>query len=79
MGLNRQDRVVIFMDNSLETVVSLYGVLKGAGVFVIVNGSIKSRKLAYVLQDSGARILITHTAKAPVVSTAMESMQMSCR
>ncbi len=70
-GLRRQDRVAVFLDNSSETVISLYGILKASGIFIILNGLMKPRKLAYVLKDSGARILITDTAKAGVVEEAI--------
>ena len=45
MGISRQDRVVIFMDNSVESVVSLFGILKAGGIFIIVNPTMKSKKL----------------------------------
>ena len=44
-GVNRGDRVAVFMDNSAETVISLYGILKAGGVFIILAGSLKGAKL----------------------------------
>lgn len=79
IGLKRQDRVVVFLDNSVETVISLYGILKAGGIFVILNGSMKSQKLSYVLQDSGARILISHTSKAKVVDDAINRLKIKCK
>jgi amino acid adenylation domain-containing protein len=75
MGVKRGDRVVIFLDNSAETVISLYGVLKAGGVFVIVSSTIKGRKLAYILSNSGARLLIAGTNKARVVAEVLETCQ----
>ena len=40
VGLQRQDRVLVFLDNCSETVISLYGILKAGGVFVVLNGSL---------------------------------------
>lgn len=74
-GIKRQDRVIVFMDNSIETIISLYGILKANAIFIIVNGSIKAKKLAYMIHDSGARILITHTSKASVVEAALSSFE----
>ena len=79
MGLRRQNRVVIFMDNSAESVIALYGILKAGGVFVILESSIKAKKLNYILRDSGANILITHVNKARVVREAIDNLQNSCR
>jgi acyl-CoA synthetase (AMP-forming)/AMP-acid ligase II len=73
------DRVVIFLENSAETVIALYGTLQANGVFVIVNGGLKARKLAYILNDSGARFLITHVSKATVVAEAFNSMPSDCK
>ena len=74
LGVRRQDRVVVFLDSSAESVISLYGILKANGVFVIVNGDLKARKLAYVLKDSGAKILITHINKTRVVEDAFHDL-----
>ena len=70
-GIRRGDRVAVFMDNCAETVISLYGILKAGGVFVVLSGSLKGAKLRYILENSGANILITHTSKSRVVSDAL--------
>ncbi len=73
-GINRGDRVAIDLDNGLETVVAVYGVLKAGAAFVMVNPSTKAQKLAYVLRHSRARALLiaSHTFKA--VSGALASV-----
>ena len=58
-GLRRQDRVVVYLGNSVESVVSLYAILKAGGIFVIVNPQVKAAKLAYILNDCQARVVIT--------------------
>jgi amino acid adenylation domain-containing protein len=70
-GVRRADRVAVLLDNSAETVISLYGILKAGGVFIILAGSLKGAKLRYILENSGANVLITHTSKARVVSEAL--------
>ena len=79
MGLHRGDRVVVFLDNSVESVISLYGILKASGVFVIVNGDLKARKLAFILKDAGAQILITQTSKAAIVREALEGSEIDAK
>jgi long-chain acyl-CoA synthetase len=74
-GLLPQDRVVIFMDNSIETVVGIYGVLKAGGVFVILNTSLKADKLAYILTNADPVTLISHTSKARIVMEALDKVQ----
>jgi long-chain acyl-CoA synthetase len=61
LGLARQDRVVIFLDNSVETVQGLFAAQKASGVFVVVNPQVKGDKLAFILKDCNARILVTGT------------------
>jgi len=70
-GVRRQDRVVVLLDNSAEAVISLYGILKAGGVFIILAGSLKGAKLRYIMENSGANILITHVSKARVVKDAL--------
>ena len=74
LGLAPRDKVAVLLDNSAETVISLYGISKASGVFVIANATLKASKLAYILKDSGARTLITHTSKAKVVAQALEQL-----
>jgi long-chain acyl-CoA synthetase len=74
MGLSRQDRVAIFLDNSAEAVVSLYGTLKAGGIFVILNASLRPGKLGYILQDSGARFLIASGKNAGIVKAALSQL-----
>ena len=72
VGVEKQSRVVILLDNSSEAVISIYGILKAGCIFVLVNGAIKSRKLAYILNDSKAEVLITHVSKNKIVHEALE-------
>ncbi len=58
-GLRRGDRVVLYLNNNLEAVVGIFGVLKAGGVFVVVNRTTKSDKLLYVLNNCRASALLT--------------------
>lgn len=70
-GIKRQDRIVIFLDNSVEAVISIFGILKAGCIFVLLNATMKGKKLNYILKDSGARAIITHTNKNRVVIEAV--------
>ena len=63
LGLQRGDRVVIFLDNSPEVAISIFAALKAGGVFVIVNPTAKIDKLAYILNNCRARVVITQASK----------------
>ena len=58
-GLQRGDRVVLYMPNSVELVISIFAVLKADGVFVVINSSTKYEKLFYILRNSQAAGLIS--------------------
>lgn len=58
-GLNRGDRVAIYMDNTWECVVSVFAVLLAGGVFFIINPQAKADKLEYMLNDCKASFLIS--------------------
>jgi amino acid adenylation domain-containing protein len=58
-GIVRGDRVLIFADNTVETVVSFWAALKADGVAVLVNPLTKTDRLAYLLADCRPTALIT--------------------
>lgn len=53
-GLGRGDRVAIYLNNSVETVVAIFAILKAGGTFVVVNHSTKRDKLTYILNHCAA-------------------------
>jgi long-chain acyl-CoA synthetase len=72
-GVGRGERVVIFLDNSPETVISIFAVLQAGAVFSVVNPGTKLDKLAYILNNCGARAVITEPRLEPVASEAAKS------
>ncbi|QDU24190.1 class I adenylate-forming enzyme family protein [Urbifossiella limnaea] len=73
-GAGRGDRVVVFLDNSVEAVAALFAVLKAGGVFSVVNPTTKADKLAYVLNNCRAAAVVTSqrllAAAGPAVGQA---------
>ena len=74
LGVQRQDRVAIFLDNSIESVVSLFGILKTDATFLMLSPTLKTQKLSYILNNCQAKALITHTTKLNVVSSSIGSV-----
>jgi amino acid adenylation domain-containing protein len=72
LGLERGERVIVFTDNSLPCVVSIFGTLLAGGVFVVVNPQTKEDKLAYILSDAGASVLVTEGTIAKVAARASQ-------
>ena len=70
-GVRRGERVVLFLQNSPEAVVGVFGVLAAGGVFSVINPGTKADKLAYILNNARAAALITEPRLAAVASEAV--------
>jgi long-chain acyl-CoA synthetase len=73
-GVERGDRVAIYLDNSVEAVVSIFAALKAGAVFLILNPSTKADKLGYILSNCRAKGLVTDRAKMVEISPALEDL-----
>lgn len=69
-GVGYCDRIVVYMDNSTEAVVSIFGILKADATFVVINPTIKKDKLTYILNNCRASALITNSSKWNVAGEA---------
>ena len=58
LGVKRGDRVAIFLQNSIETVAGIFGILKAGAVFVVINPTTKRDKLLYILINCRAAALM---------------------
>lgn len=70
-GLQRGDRVAIYLENCTEAVISIFATLKAGGVFMPVNPQTKTDKLTYLLNDSEARVLVTSGVLAEIAGAAI--------
>ena len=61
LGLERGDRVAIYVEKRPETVLAMFGASAAGGMFVPVNHVLKPPQVGHILSDSGARFLITST------------------
>ena len=59
VGVQRGDRVAIYLEKRLETVASIFAVSAAGGVFVPINHVLKAAQVRHILTDSGANVLIT--------------------
>ena len=71
-GVKAGDRVLLFLDNGIEFVEALYAALHIGAVFVPVSPQTKATKLAYLLQDTRAAALLTHTLLQPEWAAALK-------
>ena len=73
-GIEKGDRVAIYMNNSWQSIVSIYGITIAGGVFLVINPQTKANKLNYILKDSGAKVLILEANLQSELSRAIEGL-----
>jgi len=59
LGIKKQERIAIFLDNCPEFVISYYAIIKAGAVIVPINYMFKMEEAKFILQDSEATALIT--------------------
>ena len=73
-GVEYHDRVAVLVDNSPETAMSIWGILKADATFLVINPTTKAAKVSYILNNCRASVLIAHTSKWKTVSEAVASV-----
>jgi amino acid adenylation domain-containing protein len=73
-GVQRGDRVAIYLNNSVEAVAGIFATLKAGGVFVVVNHTTKRDKLTYILNNCRATALLTEARKASLADQVLSDV-----
>ncbi len=58
-GLKREDLVAVYLDRSPEIIIAEFAVMKAGGAFVPIDRIYPPERIRLILQDSGARFIIT--------------------
>ncbi len=66
-GVRKLDRVGVFLNKSLETVVAIYAIMRAGAVYVPLDPRSPLSRLQFMLHDCGIRHLITHEAQLDAV------------
>lgn len=64
LGVARGDRVGVYLDKSLESVVGIYGALKAGAAYVPFDPRAPVGRLAYIAENCGMRVLLSGREKA---------------
>ncbi|MFV0458001.1 MAG: acyl-CoA ligase (AMP-forming), exosortase A system-associated [Actinomycetales bacterium] len=59
LGIDRGDRVAVYLDKRLETVISLFAAAAAGAVFVPINPALRATQAAHIMRDCQASILVT--------------------
>lgn len=62
-GLRPGERVAVFLEKRVEAVVASFAAPAAGGVLVPVNPLLKPAQVVHILQDSGARVLVTSSSR----------------
>jgi len=72
-GLQTGDRVAICLENSIDAVVAMFGVLKAGGAFFVVQPRTRPDGLRHLLRDSGAFGLVARPSMIAVVDVPVRT------
>lgn len=59
IGVKKGDRVALYLQNSPQFCISYFGIIRANAVVVPLNPMLLADELAFLLQDSGAKVVIT--------------------
>ena len=72
VGIKKGDRVAIYIDNSWQCIISIYGATLSGAVILVINPQIKADKLNYILNDCEAKFLVSTNTLKQQLSAALE-------
>jgi len=70
-GLERRERVAVYLDKRIETVVAMFGTAAAGGTFVPVNPLLKTVQVGHILWDCNVRFLITSAERLKLLAPAL--------
>ncbi|PHV13350.1 acyl-CoA ligase (AMP-forming), exosortase A system-associated [Chitinimonas sp. BJB300] len=68
LGMQRGERVAIYLEKRFETVIASFGATAAGCVFVPLNPLLKSDQVGYILRDCNVRLLITSPERLPLLT-----------
>ena len=71
LGLERHDRVAIFLPKQFETVIGMFGAARAGCVFVPVNPILKPPQVEHILRDCNVRVLVTSPERVAALAEVL--------
>ena len=72
LGLEKGDSVAAVLPNGVKPVEVYLAALQAGWYYVPINYRLSAPEIAYIIQDSGAKAVVTHERYAEVISAAVE-------
>jgi len=73
LGLQRGERVAIYLEKRFETVIASFGATAAGCVFVPLNPLLKPDQVAYIMRDCNVRALVTSSERLPLLTPVLEA------
>src|SRR3569623_781449 len=77
IGVVRNERVLVFMDNAAEAAVAIFAVLKAGATFSPINASTKADKLDFIIGNCRPTAILTQPRLAPGATEAIAGRTVS--
>ncbi|MDJ0741211.1 MAG: acyl-CoA ligase (AMP-forming), exosortase A system-associated [Gammaproteobacteria bacterium] len=71
LGVQRDERVAVYLPKQFETVTAMFGSMAAGGVFVPVNPILKPEQVGHILRDCATRVLITSVDRAALLADTL--------
>jgi acyl-CoA synthetase (AMP-forming)/AMP-acid ligase II len=71
LGTARSDRIGIYLEKRIETVVAMFGAAAAGAVFVPVNPLLKPAQVAYILRDCNVRVFVTSRERLALLDASL--------
>ena len=71
LGLQRGERVAIYLEKRFETAIASFGTPAAGGVFVPLNPLLKAEQVGYILRDCNVRMLVTSPERLALLADTL--------
>ena len=70
-GVARSERIAVFLEKRIETVVTCFGAAASGAVFVPLNPVLKPEQVAHIMRDCDVRVLVTSPERWAMLASAL--------
>lgn len=77
-GVRRGDRVGVYLNKSLESVVAIYGVMRAGAAYAPLDPAAPVARLRQIIADCDVRLLISHESKTPQLRELLADADLEC-